>query len=187
MSQKRAGFCVCEELTMSVGYIYILTNPSMTRLLKIGFTNGDVNERVRQLSAATGVPKPFDVLYYCLTRDVEEIERKVHEHFSSHRVEGKEFFSAPAIDVVMVIDSLVKKVEPDRFCAITEESLSAGPPYYCPSCRRTNAYRNHLLRVYCPNCKDYVQHYCPSCRRTNAYLNSLLKLYCPNCRDYVQR
>jgi hypothetical protein len=46
---------------MSVGYIYILSNPAMQGLLKIGVTSRDVRERVTQLSAATGVPKPFEI------------------------------------------------------------------------------------------------------------------------------
>lgn len=106
---------------MSVGYIYILSNPSMPGLIKIGFTNRDVKERVGQLSAATGVPKPFEIEYYCLTRDVEEVEEKSHRHFSSYRSKGKEFFSVPVIEAVKVIDSLVKTVEPDRFSRVTEK------------------------------------------------------------------
>ena len=77
---------------MSVGYMYILSNPAMPGLLKIGFTNRDVKERVGELTAATGVPKPFEIEYYCLTRDVEQIESTVHRHFASKRVPGKEFF-----------------------------------------------------------------------------------------------
>ncbi len=106
---------------MSAGYIYILSNPAMPGLLKIGFTNGDVKKRVRQLSAATGVPKPFEIEYYILTRDVEEIEREVHKQFSSKRERGKEFFSVPVVEVVGVIKLLVKEVIPDCFSRVTEQ------------------------------------------------------------------
>lgn len=104
---------------MSVHYIYILSNPAMPGLLKIGFTNRDVKERVRELSVHTGVPKPFEIEYYYLTRDVEEVEGKAHIHFSSCRAPGKEFFSVPVLEAVTVIDSLVKTVESDRFSKVT--------------------------------------------------------------------
>ncbi len=93
--------------------------------LKIGFTNRDVRERVAELSAATGVPKPFEIEYYCLARDVEDIEGKVDQQLSAHRSSGKEFFKVALIDAVYLIDSLVRKVEPDRFCNVT--AMPLGP------------------------------------------------------------
>jgi hypothetical protein len=110
---------------MSVGYMYILSNPAMPGLLKIGFTNRDVKERIAELSSATGVPKSFEIEYYCLTRDVEEIEGKVHQHLSAHRASGKEFFKVTLIDAVELIDSLVRKVEPDRSCNVA--AMPLGP------------------------------------------------------------
>ena len=104
---------------MSVGYIYILSNPAMSGLLKIGLTVRDIEERVRELSAHTGVPQPFEIEYFCLTADVEEVEEKTHIHFSSCRAEGKEFFSVAVAEAVTVIDSLVKPIKPHRFCRIT--------------------------------------------------------------------
>jgi hypothetical protein len=109
---------------MSIGYMYILSNPAMPGLLKIGFTHRDVSERVGELTAATGVPKPFEIEYYCLTSDLEQIENTVHRHFAPKRVPGKEFFSVEPLEVVEFIDSLVKKVEPDRFCKVTADPLS---------------------------------------------------------------
>jgi hypothetical protein len=109
---------------MSIGYIYVLSNPTMPGLVKIGFTNRDVKERAGELSAATGVPQPFEIEYHCLTRDVEEIESSVQAHFASKRVPGKEFFSVELVEAVELIDSLVKNVEPDRFCRRTMSTPS---------------------------------------------------------------
>ena len=38
------------------GYVYILSNPGMPGLLKIGMTRFDPTRRVQELSSATGVP-----------------------------------------------------------------------------------------------------------------------------------
>jgi hypothetical protein len=40
------------------GYVYILSNPSVSGL-KVGYTNNSVNERIVQLSSVTGVPTAF--------------------------------------------------------------------------------------------------------------------------------
>ncbi len=114
---------------MSVGYIYILSNSHMPGLLKTGFTNRDVKQRVGELSSATGVPKPFEIEYYCLTRDPEEIERKAHERLLSQRAgRRKEFFEVPLLEAVKPIDSFIKPVEPDRYCRVNEQALKPQPP-----------------------------------------------------------
>jgi hypothetical protein len=113
---------------MSIGYMYIFSNPAMPGLLKIGFTNRDVKERLAELSSMTGVPKPFEIEYYYLTRDVEEIESTAHTHFSSKREQGKEFFSVALVEAVELIDSLVKNVEPDRFCSVAAKPSKPSIP-----------------------------------------------------------
>lgn len=45
------------------GHIYILVNPSMEGLVKIGKTTRDPESRARELSQATGVPTPFYVAF----------------------------------------------------------------------------------------------------------------------------
>jgi hypothetical protein len=114
---------------VSIGYIYILSNPQMQGLLKIGITNKDVKERVKELSSATGVPQPFEIEYYCLTRNLEEIEKEVHRRFSAHRKKGKEFFFISLAEAVRVIDSLIKPVVPDRFCrvAVSQQTVNLRP------------------------------------------------------------
>jgi|GEM_PF-6437445 len=107
---------------MSAGYIYVLSNEAMPGLIKIGITNRSVKERVDELSAATGVPKPFDIEYYCLSGDIEEIERRIHEHFASSRVLGREFFSTTVERAIEVIDSLAKI---ERFCK-RDEAVAGG-------------------------------------------------------------
>jgi hypothetical protein len=125
---------------MANGYIYVLSNSSMPGLLKIGFTNRHVKERAQELSSSTGVPTPFEIEYYCLTRDVEEIEAKIHEQFSKNRQPGKEFFSVSIEKVVQAIDSLTKTVEPDRFARVQRSSGTTSQTLYlCQKCGAKNA------------------------------------------------
>jgi hypothetical protein len=124
---------------MSVGYIYVLSNSAMPGLFKIGFTNRDVKDRAQELSAATGVPVPFEVEYYCLTRDVEIVEAEVHKRLSKYQQLGKEFFSVSLALVVDIIDSLTQTVEQDRFSKVrTRQENSAPVLYLCQTCGAKN-------------------------------------------------
>ena len=123
---------------MSVGYIYILSSSAMPDLFKIGFTNRDVKDRAQELSAATGVPVPFEVEYYCLTRDVEIVEAEVHKRLSKYQQPGKEFFSVSLALAVDMVDSLTRTVEQDRFSKVTRQ-VNWGPVLYlCQTCGAKN-------------------------------------------------
>tara|TARA_R110000824_G_scaffold347748_2_gene534490 strand:- start:274 stop:831 length:558 start_codon:yes stop_codon:yes gene_type:complete len=77
---------------MSRGYVYILTNPSMPGLVKIGKTTRDPDGRANELYS-TGVPTPFVVDDCKFTPDCDTLERSVHVALSSHRVsQSREFF-----------------------------------------------------------------------------------------------
>ena len=57
--------CCAEVASIDVyeqgGYVYVLSNPSIPGIVKIGMTERDVPARALELSASTGVPEPYDV------------------------------------------------------------------------------------------------------------------------------
>ena len=72
--------------------IYILTNQSMPEYIKIGFTHGDVNERIKQLDR-TGTPLPFEVYYAATVENAEKEEKWLHSIFADRRArDSREFF-----------------------------------------------------------------------------------------------
>jgi len=72
--------------------VYILKNESMPEYVKIGFTHGDVKERLRQLDR-TGVPLPFEVYYAATVEDAEREEKWLHAIFADRRArDSREFF-----------------------------------------------------------------------------------------------
>jgi hypothetical protein len=78
----------------SAGFVYVLSNPSMPSIVKIGSTERNVKERVAELSSTTGVPTPFRIEYSLLTENPKELEFTLHEEFIEHRINGnREFFS----------------------------------------------------------------------------------------------
>lgn len=65
------------------GYVYLLSNPAMPQLVKIGKTRRHPAERTDELSAATGVPAPFQLAYFVEVGDCDAAEKWVHAELAS--------------------------------------------------------------------------------------------------------
>lgn len=91
--------------TLSV--VYVLSNPAMPGLVKIGYTTGaDANTRIGQLYT-TGVPVPFKLEYACRTDKPEQVERALHEAFGPNRLNPKrEFFQIGANQAIAILKLL---------------------------------------------------------------------------------
>lgn len=91
----------------SKGYVYVLTNPSMPGMVKIGKTTRDVEQRANELFQ-TGVPTPFDIEAWFLSPDCDQLETDAHAFLSKFRVStSREFFSARASDAVEAVERLL--------------------------------------------------------------------------------
>lgn len=87
---------------MSKGYVYVLSNPSMPGLVKVGRSESDPQIRAAQLYT-TGVPEPFEIEFVWFCEEHEELEKGVHAAFSQARKSGREFFEAEPIDIIEYI------------------------------------------------------------------------------------
>ena len=73
-------------------FVYILTNPTIPDLVKIGRIK-NLEERIRSLSSHSGVPVPFQCFYCCEVKDGSEVEKRLHFGLGDHRINSKrEFF-----------------------------------------------------------------------------------------------
>ena len=78
---------------MNEGIVYVLTNPAMPKMVKIGRTGREIDERLNQLYS-TGVPLPFECAYAATVADMDKVEKAFHNAFGPYRVNPKrEFFS----------------------------------------------------------------------------------------------
>ena len=113
------------------GIIYILTNPIMPGIIKIGkTTHEDVKVRMAQLYA-TGVPLPFECEYAAKVNNIDDVERALHTAFGPDRVNPKrEFFEIEANQAITIIKLLeIENVSPlvDQEAEIIDEAeLDAG-------------------------------------------------------------
>ena len=80
---------------MDYGIVYLLTNPVMPGLVKIGMTaQDDIDKRMKELYT-TGVPVPFECKFACKVKkgDCLKIEKALHKAFDPQRVnQNREFF-----------------------------------------------------------------------------------------------
>lgn len=75
-----------------MGKVYILTNDAMPGIIKIGVTEGKIEERIRGLDN-TSVPLPFRFYYAIETDRYREIESNIHNAFGEYRMRAnREFF-----------------------------------------------------------------------------------------------
>jgi hypothetical protein len=100
------------NIKLKPGRIYILRNPMhKDALVKIGYTQTASEERSLQLSKATGVPYPFEVMYEEDVADCALAERLIHDALSNYRVNpNREFFQLPIKRAVRVVFEVCLKV-----------------------------------------------------------------------------
>jgi hypothetical protein len=107
--------------------VYILTNAAMPDLVKIGRTDGPIEERVRQLNAVPGVPLPFEVFFAAEVEDSIGWERAMHEAFADRRVNPRREFFRLSPDKPMAILRMAhaRNVTPAQDIVETPEELDA--------------------------------------------------------------
>lgn len=97
----------------SFGYVYVMINPSLPDVVKIGKTTREPSERAKELSSATGVPTPFILVYSKPFADCHFAEKVIHGYFEKNgaRVNGnREFFRVSTMEAIDLIN-LYHKME----------------------------------------------------------------------------
>lgn len=92
----------------TVGFTYVLSNPAMPGMAKVGYTTTLAEDRARELHPAA-VPLPYVVEFEALTSFPEEVRARAHQMLGSHRVaEDREFFwVTPDLAIEAVRDALL--------------------------------------------------------------------------------
>ena len=108
------------------GIVYVLTNPAMPGLVKIGQTTNLITNRMNELNT-TGVPFPFDCLFACEVDDCKLVENTLHKAFNPYRVNPKrEFFEIDPDQAIVILHLLSKKDVTPAVKAEIDKSVSAA-------------------------------------------------------------
>ena len=90
-----------------MGLIYVVRNPFLPGMVKVGLTRQSIDQRLRSLSTE-GLPGNFEVINTWNTLSVFDVESAIHRELESIHV-GKEFFKDDLDLVFKVIESNVVK------------------------------------------------------------------------------
>ena len=95
------------NLILMKGIIYLLTNPAMPGIVKIGkTTQEDIKIRMQQLYQ-TGVPLPFECAYAATVNNIDEVEKALQLAFNPSRLNPKrEFFEIETFQAIAIIKLL---------------------------------------------------------------------------------
>jgi len=106
--------------------VYVLTNEAMPNIVKIGLTDGVVEDRIAQLSAHSGVPLFFECYYAAEVDDMKRVEKLLHQLFAEHRVNPKrEFFRIDPEKVVLALSiGRFKEITPGDVIVDVEEKAA---------------------------------------------------------------
>lgn len=112
--------------------VYVLTNPAMPGLVKIGMTTqSGVDGRLKQLYT-TGVPVPFECVYACQVADADKVESALHFAFGDSRInKNREFFKLNAERAISIlklvqIREVTNQINKEIESEIDKEDLKSG-------------------------------------------------------------
>lgn len=124
------------------GYVYILTNPAMPGLVKVGRTDRSPAERAKRLSRFTGVPAPYKVEHEFFVGNSARAEILAHRALSKYRTtHDREFFQLSVVRAREILEeALLDQLATAPAPASTQHPPSpavelitfTGP---CPGCR----------------------------------------------------
>ena len=92
-----------------MGIVYVVTNPAMPDMVKIGRTTRTIEERLRSLDT-TGVPVPFECVGAWEFEDPVKVEASLHKAFADRRVrKTREFFRIRADQPIAILETFGAK------------------------------------------------------------------------------
>jgi hypothetical protein len=100
------------------GFLYILSNPHMPGLVKVGCTERSPQLRALELSQPTGVPGDYRVERSWLVDDAAAAEHRVHTALAVYRIRGSEHFR-------IALPEAIERIE-----ALLPEGAAAQPAWY---------------------------------------------------------
>lgn len=125
------------------GIVYVLTNPAMPGLVKIGLTTREnVDDRIRELFS-TSVPVPFDCEFAGKVQDCNKVEKAFHTAFGPYRIHPqREFFSIEPEQAIAILKLLTLE---DVTPGIQNEIISEMNPVDAESSKRFKMQRRPSL------------------------------------------
>ena len=104
------------------GYVYVLSNPAMPGIVKIGRSKHSGRIRAVEIykQGGTGVPMPFKMEFEIWSKDCVEAELLIHEILDDKRINSnREFFS---IDIEVAVKNVMDVVGAYEYHLVTGDA-----------------------------------------------------------------
>lgn len=165
------------QVTPICGFVYVLSNPRMPRLLKIGYTERAVDERAAEVSSGTGIPEPFVIEAYFASPNPALDEHTVHQSLKQYRLANREFFELDIDQCLQVLYQVVRR----RPCF-----LRAGRTFETPDERqRRLAEANKQEEERAKRMAGKIQIVCKACHKSYILPTRASKITaCPSCQSF---
>jgi len=95
-------------------YVYVLTNPSIPGIVKIGYTERNVFDRLKEINTAPGVIIPWNVAWSYKCPHGRALESEIHSHLEHMGLRPnvkREGFSISVTDAIKIIEELGAKYQ----------------------------------------------------------------------------
>jgi hypothetical protein len=109
------------------GIVYVLTNPCMPGIVKIGMTEKQSIEKRMKDLYGTGVPLPFECKFACYVKasDCKQLEQALHTAFAPQRVNAnREFFKIAPEQAIAILKVFQQKNATDEVTQEIENDLT---------------------------------------------------------------
>ena len=94
------------------GFVYVLDNPSLEGMVKIGATTKTPSKRCFELSSSTSIPTPFNIVYSKPSINPFKLESIVHSILDEYRVnKNREFFNVDADKAIILIEDIENRLD----------------------------------------------------------------------------
>ena len=98
------------------GFVYILDNPSLEGMVKIGATTKKPSKRCWELSSSTSIPTPFNIVYYQPSMNPFKVESIVHTILDEYRVnKNREFFKVDIDKTINLIEDIENRLDTNYY------------------------------------------------------------------------
>lgn len=93
-------------------FVYVLSNPSMPGIVKIGFTTTSPQQRIKEINSATGVIEKWNLEWSVECTEAHDLEKKTHEYLKEFRVsKNREGFYMHPTQAI----AAVQKINEERY------------------------------------------------------------------------
>ena len=102
-------------------FVYVLTNPSMPGIVKIGFTTTSPQQRIKEINSATGVIEKWNLEWSVECTEAHDLEKKTHEYLKEFRVsKNREGFYLHPTQAIAAVQKINEEAIQDKlFCMLT--------------------------------------------------------------------